>query len=189
MVFAPADHGHLHVLVFLVAVGVGLQWLAARLKFPVILLLLAAGIVAGPVSGLALDHPLLVPEELFGDLLGPFVHLAVAVVLFEGGLTLNLKEARHVGKTLARLLISGLIVGFALTTLSANFIGGLSFVMITTSEYRLAARPIFGRFPRSLSPPQPKTVIIRRFPVPPSTFGASSRSVRSTFSSASSVCA
>ena len=49
------------------------QYLAWRIKVPAILFLLLAGILAGPVSGL-LD-----PDALFGDLLFPFISLAVAV--------------------------------------------------------------------------------------------------------------
>ena len=103
-----------------IAAGVGAQWLAARLKIPAILLLLAVGILLGPVL------ELVDPGKLFGDLLEPFVALAVAVVLFEGGMTLNVDEARHVGKTLRRLILSGLILGFALTTVLAHYVGGLS---------------------------------------------------------------
>jgi NhaP-type Na+/H+ or K+/H+ antiporter len=47
------------------------------------------GLILGPgwISGSFLD-----PNELFGDLLPPAVSLAVALILFEGGLTLNLRE-------------------------------------------------------------------------------------------------
>jgi hypothetical protein len=58
---------------------------------------------------------------------------------------------------------------------------GLSEVMTVQSESSSAAAAMSGRFARSRSPPHPKTVTIRA--------GASSRSVRSTFRSASSVCA
>ena len=116
----------LFVLVGLVAAGVGAQWVASRLRFPALLLLLATGLFLGPGlralgAGFALN-----PSELLGDLKGPFVSLAVAVVLFEGGLTLEFREARQVGTTLTRLLLSGLVVGFALTTLLGVYVGGLS---------------------------------------------------------------
>lgn len=71
-------------------VGLGCQWLAWRLRLPAILFLLLAGILAGPVFGV------LNPEALMGDLLFPLVSLAVAVILFEGSLTLNFKEIRGV---------------------------------------------------------------------------------------------
>ena len=40
------------LFVFVIAAGVGSQWLAARLRFPVILLLLTAGLLAGPGTGI-----------------------------------------------------------------------------------------------------------------------------------------
>ena len=64
---------------------------------------------------------------------------------------------------------------------SGSSLRGLSEVTIATSASSEAIRPISGRLPRSRSPPQPKTQITR--PV------ASSRAVRSTFSSASGLCA
>lgn len=68
-------------LLFIAAVallGLGAQWAAWRYQVPAIVLLLAAGALAGPVTGL------LAPAEILGDLLEPFVGAAVAVVLFEG---------------------------------------------------------------------------------------------------------
>ena len=71
-------------------VGMLCQWLAWRVKLPAILFLLIAGLVAGPVSGW------INPDALFGDLLMPMVSLSVAIILFEGSLTLDLKEIKSV---------------------------------------------------------------------------------------------
>src|SRR3546814_11644098 len=73
-------------------IGIGAQWIAWRTGRPAIALMLIAGIVAGPVLGLI--HP----EQDFGSLREPFIKLAVAVILFEGGLTLKRSEERRVGK-------------------------------------------------------------------------------------------
>lgn len=110
----------LQLLTLLCAGGVAAQWLASRLRLPPLLLLLATGLVLGPVTGLV-D-----PAGDFGDLLHPVVSLAVALVLFEGGLSLHLDEARHVGPTLWRLIASGLVLGFGFTTVIATTVGGLS---------------------------------------------------------------
>jgi CPA1 family monovalent cation:H+ antiporter len=88
------------------------QYLAWRIKFPAILFLLLSGILAGPITGL-LD-----PDALFGDLLFPFISLSVAVILFEGSLTLKLEEIRGLERVVRRLvgpgsLISGLVSGLA----------------------------------------------------------------------------
>ena len=68
----------------IVVVGLACQWLAWRLRIPAILFLLMAGIAAGPVFGV-LDS-----DALLGDLLMPLVSIAVAIILFEGSLTLKL---------------------------------------------------------------------------------------------------
>jgi len=68
----------------IIVMGISAQWLAWRVKIPSILLLLVFGIVAGPVTGF-LDT-----DEIFGDMLFPVVSLSVAVILFEGGLSLKL---------------------------------------------------------------------------------------------------
>ena len=76
--------------------GIGLlaaiaQWAAWRVRLPAILFLLIFGIVAGPITGV-LD-----PDALFGELLFPIVSLAVAVILFEGSLTLKFDELSEIG--------------------------------------------------------------------------------------------
>lgn len=77
------------------------QWVAWRLRLPAILFLLIAGIVMGPGIGY-LD-----PDLLFGDLLFPIVSLAVAVILFEGSLTLKFSEMQEHGKMVRNLLFTG----------------------------------------------------------------------------------
>src|SRR5690606_40026761 len=58
--------------------GVAAQWLADRLRIPVIIVLLVAGLLVGPVLGL-LD-----PDEQLGDPLFPVVSPSVGVIPFEG---------------------------------------------------------------------------------------------------------
>ena len=76
--------------------GIGAQWLAWRTQIPAIVLLLLAGLLAGPATGLV-D-----PSQDFGDLLKPMVALAVAIILFEGGMTLNFAEIRGTAKAVRR---------------------------------------------------------------------------------------
>jgi NhaP-type Na+/H+ or K+/H+ antiporter len=95
--------------VLLILVGIGIlslisQWLAWRLRVPAILFLLSAGVALGPVTGV-LD-----PDELFGDLLFPFISLSVAVILFEGSLTLNREEIRGHGLVVRRLISWGVLI-------------------------------------------------------------------------------
>ena len=100
--------------------GIGAQWIAWRINKPAIGLMLFAGILAGPVLGL------INPEKDFGDLLEPMVKLAVAVILFEGGLSLNFKDLRHAGSGVLRLVIFGVPIGWALGTAAVYYGAGLS---------------------------------------------------------------
>lgn len=107
-------------LVLIAVVGVSAQWIAWRLHLPSILLLLIGGVAIGPVAGW-LD-----PDLLFGDLLHPLVSLAVAVILFEGGLTLEVKELRSVGQAVLRLATIGVAITWALAAAGAHWIAGLA---------------------------------------------------------------
>ncbi|ABE59668.1 MULTISPECIES: cation:proton antiporter [Chromohalobacter] len=99
------------------------QWLAWRLKLPAILPLLIAGIVMGPVTGL------LQPDALLGDLLFPLVSLAVAVILFEGSLTLDFGDLRGHGHIVRRLVTWGALVTGIIAIVAARYTLGLSWEM------------------------------------------------------------
>jgi len=105
--------------------GIGAQWVAWRTGRPAIALMLIVGIIAGPVLGL-ID-----PERDFGTLLEPIVKLAVAVILFEGGLSLNCRDLRHSGIAVALLVILGVPIGWALGTAAAYYGAGLSLPVST----------------------------------------------------------
>ncbi|WP_203298782.1 cation:proton antiporter [Marinobacter sediminum] len=92
------------------------QWLAWRVRMPAILFLLAGGLAAGPLFGF------LVPEAVFGELLFPVVSLAVAIILFEGSLTLRLAEIRGHGKMVRNLIPVGSIVTCIIGTLSVRWL-------------------------------------------------------------------
>ena len=82
-------HAHLaNVVAIVIVAGIAVQWTAWRFRVPAIVLLTAAGFVLGPATGLV------VPAQDFGSLLEPIVQLAVAVILFEGGLNLHFHELR-----------------------------------------------------------------------------------------------
>jgi len=98
--------------------GIGAQWIAWRLRLPSILLLLAFGFLAGPVSGW-LD-----PDAMFGDLLFPLVSLCVGLILFEGSLGLKFAELADVGGTLRSLLSIGVLVTWVAVALAAHWILG-----------------------------------------------------------------
>lgn len=109
-------HTELISLGSIIILGIAAQWLAWRLKFPSIILLLLFGLIAGPITGF------LRPTELFGNALLPFVSVAVAVILFEGGLTLRLKELKSVGKVVLSLITIGVLVTGILSAVAAHFL-------------------------------------------------------------------
>jgi len=100
--------------------GYAAQWLAWRIKVPSILFLLLFGILAGPVFGF------LHPDELFGDLLMPFVSVSVAIILFEGGLTLKISEFRKIGRVVSLLISVGVIITWLITAAAAHFVLGIN---------------------------------------------------------------
>ena len=73
-------------LAAIIILGILGQWISWYIRVPSILLLLILGFIIGPVTGL------LNPDDFFGELLFPFVSIAVAIILFEGGLSLKLNE-------------------------------------------------------------------------------------------------
>ncbi|SDE17724.1 cation:proton antiporter [Limimaricola pyoseonensis] len=102
------------------AIGVGSQWLAWRLRMPAIVLMLAAGLLIGPV------FELFDPDRDIGPLVKPMISIAVAIILFEGGLTLNVRSLRDVGRGVGRLVFIGAPLGWLLSTLALRYGAGLS---------------------------------------------------------------
>jgi len=91
------------------------------MRLPAILLLLVAGVLAGPIGGLI--HP----DRLIGNLLFPAVSLAVAVILFEGGLSLRLADLNAYGSVVWRLVTIGALVTWILATTAAHWTTGVGF--------------------------------------------------------------
>lgn len=103
----------------IVVFGAAAQWIAWRLRVPSILFLLMFGFLAGPVAGW-ID-----PTALLGDMLLPFVSLAVALILFEGGLSLTFREIRGAGTVIALLVSVGALATWILAGAAAHMLLGL----------------------------------------------------------------
>ncbi len=118
--------------------GFACQWIAWRVKLPSILFLLLTGIIAGPVLGW------LRPNELFGELLEPFVSLAVAVILYEGSMTLKFAEIRGHGNVVRNLVSFGVLITWFVATLTARMFLGWDiylaalFGAIVTVRFRIS---------------------------------------------------
>jgi NhaP-type Na+/H+ or K+/H+ antiporter len=113
------EHGVATAVLCVVGGGIAAQVLAAQLRMPAIVLLLALGFLVGPVFGL------LHPTQDFGPNLRPLIGLAVAIVVFEGGLALDFRELRASGEGVLRLTAFALPINFVLGTLAAHLIGGM----------------------------------------------------------------
>jgi len=100
--------------------GIGSQWAAWRLRIPAIALLLVAGFLLGPVTGY------LNPKVSFGDLYKPITAFAVAIILFEGGLTLNFKEIKETSTAVRRIILIGGPLVWLFSSFAAHYAAGLA---------------------------------------------------------------
>ncbi|CAP55756.1 cation:proton antiporter [Gluconacetobacter diazotrophicus] len=99
--------------------GIGAQWVAWRFRLPAIVLLFALGLLYGP--GLNLLHP----SAAIGGYFHPIVSLAVAFIVFEGGLGLDFRQWRAAGEGVLRLTVVALPINWILGALAAHFVGHL----------------------------------------------------------------
>jgi NhaP-type Na+/H+ or K+/H+ antiporter len=91
-------------LVLALAAGVAAQAVARHLRLPGIVLLLFVGAALGP-DGLNWVQP-----EALGEGLFAIVELSVAIILFEGGLNLEISRLRRAQQSIRRLVLGGTIV-------------------------------------------------------------------------------
>jgi len=106
-------------------VGMAAQWLAWRFRIPAIILLLAAGLVFGPATGI------LVPAHILGSLIQPMVAAAVAIILFEGGLTLDFAGLKDASQAVQRIVFVTAPLMWLLITLTAHYVALLSWPTAT----------------------------------------------------------
>ena len=107
-------------LATIVVFGVGAQWLSRLTGLPSIVLLLLAGILAGPVTGLV------EPEELFGEALDPIISMAVGLLLFHAGLSLRFSRLPKGRDVVYRLVSLGALVTLGVGAVAAYFILDMS---------------------------------------------------------------
>lgn len=106
-------------LTYLAAVlflGILAQWLAWRFRLPSILLLLAFGFGFSAATGTRIDE--FIKEETLLAITGLFV----AIILFEGGLTLKFSELKEAGTPVTRLCTFTVLIAGVLTSIAAHFI-------------------------------------------------------------------
>lgn len=106
----------LWALCFAVGGGCLLTILSRRLHLPTIVLLLLGGFALGP-EGLDVLHP-----NALGNFLPMVVSLAVGLILFEGALTLDLKEFKQTSTVIKRLLTVGVLITWLGSGLTAYIV-------------------------------------------------------------------
>ncbi|MCB9450710.1 MAG: cation:proton antiporter [Anaerolineaceae bacterium] len=114
------SHSLLIMVELAIVVGLASFVLADRVGLPPIVLLLFVGILVGPeVLGL-------VDPVALGDGLRVIVSIAVGIIVFEGGMLLDLHEMRAASPPIRNLMTIGVAVSVAGGTLAAWLIAGLS---------------------------------------------------------------
>jgi len=104
-------------MVIAVSAGISAQVIAAYLKLPSIVLLLLLGICLGS-DGMGILRP-----KLLDTGLEVIVSLATAIILFEGGLRLNLRELGKVSISLQLLVTLGTLITLLGGSMAAHWLG------------------------------------------------------------------
>jgi NhaP-type Na+/H+ or K+/H+ antiporter len=110
-------------LAIALAAGMAAQAVARHLRVPGIVLLLACGVVLGP------DALGVVQPRALGPALHAIVGYAVAVILFEGGLSLNIDRLRREARSIRQLVTVGAAVTAAGAALAARWVLGWTWIL------------------------------------------------------------
>ncbi|MGK7912656.1 MAG: cation:proton antiporter [Synechococcus sp.] len=105
------------MMVLVLVAGIGAQVLANLVKIPSIVFLLVFGVLLGP------DVEGWVSPESLGVGIEVIVALSVALILFEGGLNLNLQTLGRVSKSLWRLVSLGAAITLMGGAVAAHYLG------------------------------------------------------------------
>ncbi|HET6362748.1 MAG TPA: cation:proton antiporter [Gemmatimonadota bacterium] len=107
-----------HMIAVAIAIGMLAQVLAQKARLPSIVLLLGLGILVGP------DGIGWIDTRAFGRGLEAIVTIAVALILFEGGLQLHYVDLAAVGRTVRNLVTIGAAITVMGATVGAHFVAG-----------------------------------------------------------------
>ncbi len=98
---ASVFHNPALTVALALTLGMIAQALAHHLRVPGIVVLLAAGVALGP-DGLGIIHP-----ESLGSALNVLTGFAVAVILFEGGMSLKFRRLKYAQRSIRQLIVCG----------------------------------------------------------------------------------
>jgi len=121
----------------IIILGIVAQWFAWKLKIPAILPLILIGLLVGPVSTLITEDGSKWIEPVWngatglfpGERLFNFVSLSIALILFEGGMTLKKDEIKNVGPVIYKLISWGSLITMLTAGIAAHYIIGLNWPM------------------------------------------------------------
>lgn len=111
------------LFVLILLSGLMCQWLAWRIKIPVILFLLLCGVIEGPILHW------LNPEKQMGSWLYPFISLSAAIILFEGSLSLKFKNIPGLERVIQNMITIGALLTWLLITVATHYIIQFSWAM------------------------------------------------------------
>ncbi|MFT7618833.1 MAG: NhaP-type Na+/H+ or K+/H+ antiporter [Planctomycetota bacterium] len=144
-------------LVLIAVLGAAAQWFSWRMKIPAILLLLLGGVLVGPI------FHLLDPDALLGNLLLPVVSLSVALILFEGGLSLELHEVKKIRGTIISLVSVGALISWLVTAVGGHYIlnmnWGLAFLL--GAILTVTGPTVIGPLLRQIRPRGPTSALLK----------------------------
>ncbi|MBW3661133.1 MAG: cation:proton antiporter, partial [Gemmatimonadetes bacterium] len=106
-----------------IAVGILAQVVADRVRLPSIVFLLLFGLLVGP------DLLGIIEPRAFGEGLRAIVTIAVAVILFEGGLQLHYVDVAAVGRAVRNLVTVGVVVTVLGASAAAHWIADLPWML------------------------------------------------------------
>ena len=110
----------LQMVVSVLILGLLARFLSGYFKVPVIVFLLIEGVLIGPEVLNLLD------PSVFGDGLTAIVSFSVAIIVFDGGLHVDLRHIRSIQKSVLKLITIGVLITFFGATLITHLLLGVN---------------------------------------------------------------
>lgn len=153
-------------LAAILVLGIFSQWLAWKIKVPAILPLLFLGLLLGPISTLftPTGEKLIDGDNIFQEeMLFHFVAIAVGVILFEGGLTLQFQEIRKQGAVIRNILTIGVLVTLIGGAVASHYLLDLSwrFAFLFGSLIVVSGPTVVTPILRNVRPNQTTNTILK----------------------------
>lgn len=111
----------LTAFVVVMIIGIFSHMLGKILKIPSIVFLLTAGVILGPeVTGI-------IQADSFGNGIELLVSFSVAIIVFDGGLDIDIRQIRKIQKSILNLVTTGVLITALLSAAAAYYILNIPF--------------------------------------------------------------